>query len=85
MVTRPMTADRLTDVIHILDDARLIVMILDEDGMISFVNDYGRRASGLGAIELIRRPFVDAMIVEGAWQRVQLTQLLRGQHAHFNH
>ncbi len=85
MVSRPMTADRLTDVIQLLDDARLIVMILDENGLISFVNEYGRRASGIGAIELIRRPFVDAMIVEGAWQRVQLTQLLRGQQAHFNH
>jgi diguanylate cyclase (GGDEF)-like protein/PAS domain S-box-containing protein len=85
VVSRPMTADRLTDVIQLLDDARLIVMILDENGVISFVNDYGRRASGLGAIELIRRPFVDAMIEEGAWKRVQLTQLLRGQQAHFNH
>ena len=82
VIPRPMTADQLADVIHLLDDARLIVMVLDCDGVVSFVNDYGRRAAGLGAIELTRRAFVDAMIEDSARPRVnnQLAQLLRGQH-----
>src|SRR5205085_7925881 len=62
VLPRPMTADRLIDVIQLLDDARLIVMILDDNGVISFVNDYGRRASGVGAIELAPRALIDAMI-----------------------
>ena len=84
---RPMTAEQLASVIQLLDDARMIVMVLDHDGVVSFVNDYGRRAAGLGAIELTRRAFADCMVDDGARQRVnsQLALLLRGRQIHYNH
>ncbi len=81
------TVKRFADVIHLLNNARLLVTLLDASGVITFINDHGRQASGLEADELVRRSFIDAMIEEGARQRVniQLTHLLRGQQTHFNH
>jgi diguanylate cyclase (GGDEF)-like protein/PAS domain S-box-containing protein len=80
-------ANRLADVIQLLNDARLIVMLLDENGVITYVNDYGRRISGLGGTELTERAFIDAMVDDGARHRVndQLAHLLHGHQAHFNH
>src|SRR5881394_2251639 len=70
-VPRPMTgANRFAGIIHLLNNARLIVMLLDENGVITLVNDHARRASGLEAVELAGHAFIDAMIEDGARQRI---------------
>jgi PAS domain S-box-containing protein len=80
-------ANHLADVIQLLNDARLIVMLLDENGVVSYINDYGRRICGLAESELMHRAFIDAMVEDGARHRVndQLAHLLHGHQAHFNH
>ncbi|TAK92375.1 MAG: EAL domain-containing protein [Burkholderiaceae bacterium] len=88
VLPRPNTAaNQFSNVVQLLDHARLIVMLLDESGIILYVNDHGCRLAGMSEGELVQHAFTDAMIEEGSSKRIgdSLMKLLRGQQTHFNH
>ncbi|HEU0204532.1 MAG TPA: bifunctional diguanylate cyclase/phosphodiesterase [Burkholderiaceae bacterium] len=74
------------DVIHLLDNARLMVMLLDERGLVTFINEQGRRVLA-GHGEVAGHQFISVLADDGTQQRVndRLAQLLRGHQTHFNH
>src|SRR5438105_4189268 len=80
-------ASQCADFIGLLGNARLIVMMLDPQGAITFANEQCRRASGRTQAELAGRTFIEMMVEDGERRRVndRLSQLLSGTQAHFNH
>jgi hypothetical protein len=73
-------SSRFSDILHLLSNARLIVMLLNAQGGITFVNEHGRNLCACPAADLVGRAFVDAMVEEGGRHRLsdRLTHQLRG-------